>query len=145
MSTETNFDAGKVERQLKQYFTAQIDGIRHKMLRIGEGFVNDGRTMGDYQDQTGNLRSSVGYSLGMGGNAPETVKQGDLVRQGRQGLRQGKQAGEQLIKAEDRDALVLVGYAGMEYGIDVEARGRDVITGATKRAMRKMKAIMKGK
>jgi hypothetical protein len=139
----TNFSENRVGQGLKKYFEGEIKRIRGVMRRVGEGFINDGRLSGNYKDRTGNLRSSIGYAIGLSGETPHINKTGRKVLKGFKGGIQGKDFGSQLIKAESENSLVMVGFAGMEYAKSVEARGYDVITGATKRAKRKLKFVIK--
>ena len=142
---ETNFTPKRIELGLKKYFDAKKRKVIIDMQRVGETFINESRVNGDYIDQTGNLRSSVGYAIGLNGNEPTVNKTGTQVLKGEKGVEQAKVYGQQLIRDEDEDSLVLAGFAGMEYAIDVESRGRDVITGSTKRAMRRMKFLIRQK
>jgi hypothetical protein len=143
--SDTNYSDERVVKGLKRYFEGDLKRIKNNMMRVGETFINEARDnqVNTFIDRTGNLRSSEGYAIGFGGKSPEVNETGDQVKEGSKGIEQAQNFGEQLIKAEDKNTLVLTGFAGMEYAHHVEATGRDVITGATKRAMRRMKALIK--
>ena len=135
-------DGLRAEQKLKQYFKNEVKRVANIFTRVGEGFINDARMDGNYKDRTGNLRSSAGYAIGLSGDYPSANFTGPQVKEGLKGQKQALEYGEQLIKNEPGDAIVLTGFAGMEYAIDVEARGKDVITSATKSAMRKLRWII---
>jgi len=77
-------------------------------------------------DQTGNLRSSIGYAIyGQGRKVIESTF--DVVKNGSQGAAEGKRIIDELAtKYAETFALVVV--AGMDYADAVEARnGKDVL------------------
>jgi hypothetical protein len=80
-----------------------------------------------YEDQTGNLRSSTGYAVGVGevvntqfekvrGKEPSNVE----------GTEVGRSVAEEGVRKYKIPALTIT--AGMEYASELEARGRDVLT-----------------
>lgn len=95
----------------------------------GESFVRAARENRQFKDQTGNLQSSIGYVI---------AKDRKIILQSFQGLgnsktKKGEEAGLRLAKAvliNVPTGWALIGVAGMEYGIYVEAMGKDVITGS---------------
>jgi hypothetical protein len=133
----------KTEILLGKYFDDELERIRQDFGRVGETFINEAREQRTYKDRTGNLRSSIGYAIGLNGGSPEVNQQAALTLHGGEGHSKGQQYGNQLIFEDNTKGLVLVGYAGMEYAKDVEARKFDVITAASKRAARRLRAIMK--
>lgn len=130
--------------RLRKYFDGEIRRFMRQFARVGETFNNEAKLEGTYNDVTGNLRSSIGYAIGLNGEITAN-DQGGVTKNGEKGNQTGNQYGEQLIAEEPDNGLTLVGFAGMEYAGDVENRKRDVITVATKRAMRRLKSIFKGK
>ena len=113
---------------IRKYLDNKIEAADDKTLEIlqylGEEFVNRARepkTGGNYQDRTGNLRSSVGYII---------LKDGELVdnnfelsekgTERKPGLEQGKRFANQ-ISARFPRGWVLIGVAGMEYAFYVES------------------------
>lgn len=77
-------------------------------------------------DQTGNLRSSIGYAIyGEGRKIMESTF--DVVRSGSQGAAEGKRMIDELA-AKYAETFALVVVAGMEYADAVEARdNKDVL------------------
>lgn len=85
-----------------------------------------------YQDQTGNLRSSIGYVI---------VKDGDILTEDYQqsaegtdkqtGIREAKRLVSELAKSYS-DGWVLIGVAAMPYAVYVEGiYNLDVVSGAS--------------
>jgi hypothetical protein len=129
-------------RKLNTAIEAQVQKHIKILQFTGENFVNDARNAGSYTDRTGNLRSSVGYAIGRDGN---NLKQGSFpaIIEGKEGVSKGKEFGEQLVSDSSQGEITLVGYAAMNYAAAVEAKGRDVITWSTKRAIARIKYILK--
>ena len=113
-----------VQNIMKDYVAEKINKEIAILIRIGEEFVNKARTKGEYMDDTGNLRSSIGYIL---------IDNGKVINQNFSGNdAEGKIAAMDYanqIKSKYK-GLVLIGIAGMEYAAAVEAKGYDVITGS---------------
>lgn len=94
--------------------------------------VNLAKKTNTYEDQTNNLRSSIGFVLydrgefvtenfGMAGKGIE----GD----GSKGIVEGKRIAEEAAKTHP-ESLIGVIVAGMEYALYVEAKEYDVLTGS---------------
>jgi len=110
--------------------------FQKKMLMLlqaaGEQFVKIAREEGSYKDRTGNLRSSIGYVIVSDGTILEYAFQ--KAGEGSEGDK-GVDAGYELAKKISTSyttGMVLIGVAGMNYALAVEAiKGLDVITGAS--------------
>lgn len=117
------FTTGYVQNVLQDYVKERVNKEIAILVRIGETFVNDARVKGEYSDDTGNLRASIGYIL---------INEGKVINQNISG--QGSEGKIQaldyanLLKEKYNKGLVLVGFAGMNYAAAVEAKGYDVIT-----------------
>ena len=102
------------------------------LVRAGEDFVKIAREIGKYVDHTGNLRSSIGYIIVNDGDIVDSdfqvsVKAGSDKETGK---KEAKKLAQQLAKTHN-EGLVLIGVAGMEYAVYVEAiEGKEVISGA---------------
>jgi len=84
-----------------------------------------------FNDDTGNLRSSIGFVIAQKGKLitsdfTESPRGTDKAT----GLDTGKKYAEKLAE-ENKSNLVFVAVAGMEYAGYVEALGYDVLTGST--------------
>ena len=103
--------------------------------------MNAARLNGSYIDQTGNLRSSVGYALVEDG---KLVKTGEFnqVKNGGEGSQQGRQLAEQ-IASEFPKGITVVLLAGMPYASALSARGYDVIDSGILTTMRLVPELLK--
>ena len=95
------------------------EGLLAVLNRIGVEAVNWARENGNYTDRTGNLRNSINYAI---------FKDSKLLQDN------GNLTSEQISaisnEIEKVNGYTLVIYAGMYYGIYVEARGYVVLSGA---------------
>lgn len=118
------------QQQIKSYITERVDVIKKKMIErlkfVGEKFIVNARSTNTYKDQTGNLRSSIGYVILDDGEQIEETFPGDKP----EGVAQGKAVAEDAMQ-NFPSGLVLICVAGMGYAAAVEAKGRDVITGSS--------------
>jgi hypothetical protein len=111
------------------YLAEQIEKKVQVLLRtltyIGKECVKNARTNPGYIDQTGNLRSSIGFMVLRDG---VVVHKGgfEKVRGGTKGLAAGREFMSELVAENDR-GLVLILVAGMNYATYVEATGRNVL------------------
>jgi len=94
-------------------------GLIAVLNRIGVEAVNWARENGNYTDRTGNLRNSINYAI---------FKDGKLYNDF------GNLTSEQISYITNEIEIVngytLVIYAGMYYGVYVEARGYVVLSGS---------------
>lgn len=102
------------------------------LARVGEECVLYARTNGSYTDQTGNLRSSVGYAVIDNGKVISKSGFG-TIKQGAEGASQGKDFLSEIM-SQQGNGLVLIVVAGMNYATYVEAKSYDVISGAELRS-----------
>lgn len=99
------------------------------LARLGEQCVTKVRDRSgkdSWYDRTGNLRSSVGYVIAKNGSI---IQYSDFnqVKQGSEGVKEGKELAEELVKRYSND-YVLVVVAGMNYAELVEAMdNKDVL------------------
>nr|DAJ26547.1 MAG TPA: hypothetical protein [Caudoviricetes sp.]DAX17305.1 MAG TPA: hypothetical protein [Caudoviricetes sp.] len=119
---------------VKRWFDHFQDRAEEKILKLlmagGEKFVAIARKSGSYKDQTGNLRSSIGYVIAKDGeviisNFKESNKGSDKST----GKEKGHRVAED-ISLSFSGGYILVGVAGMDYAAAVEAKGYEVVTGA---------------
>ena len=115
-----------MQDQVKQIEAKSIEALRYQ----GEEFVNKARLSGNYDDDTGNLRSSIGYVI---------LKNGRVIDQNFQMAGKGSDRQTGRLEAMEYvteiasnfpEGLVLIGVAGMNYAAAVESKGYDVITGS---------------
>ena len=113
-----------VRRRLDEMVTRLIE----KLAEIAEEACDTARQNHKYQDQTGNLSSSIGYCIIRDG---EIVREGGftVVKSGAEGAAKGREYLHQLAPEHSR-GLVLLVVAGMEYSGYIEAMGLDVLDSA---------------
>lgn len=109
-----------------------IEEVGEELARAGELGVNAARLNGSYKDQTGNLRSSVGYVVARNGEvwtSGEFAKVIGEKNKTRQvvGDKVGKNIASEYAKTLSNDGYALVMVAGMEYASFVSDRGYDVL------------------
>ena len=110
-------------QKLRNYIAQDDRNIEMILHRIGQEAVNWARENGNYTDRTGNLRNSIGYVI--------FKHRVDIAFEGNQPAKQNKDVIINLTKDKiPNKGYALVVYAGMEYGIYVEAKGYIVLSGA---------------
>lgn len=125
---------GRFDAFLEEIKRAQISCLQ----QLGEMCVAYARSVPPetgFHDQTGNLRSSIGYMVFVDGVAVhsspfEQVQPKADVSGGVQ--YNGSKVGEEFCRqiGEQTTGVCLVCVAGMNYAQYVESKGRDVLTGA---------------
>lgn len=139
---------------IKPLFTSsQIEKLKEKMehafetamiellVRVGEEFVKIAREQGNYQDRTGNLRSSIGYAIAVNGKiVNENFSLSEEGSDKNTGLATAQRLCE-TIAGENATGYILIGVAGMNYAAKVEASGRDVVGMAAVKAEEKAKTL----
>lgn len=115
--------------EIDRYTEQKLKGLEQAVIRTltycGELCLNVARSTNSYKDQTGNLRSSIGYVVAVDGrivnqSAFETVKKGG------DGSKQGAAFAKQLVRRFPKGICLIV-VAGMEYAVHVKNRGYDVL------------------
>ena len=123
MALKSNFDAGRsmidLNRQKEILYKKVLDAFKY----AGESFVVNARgqmqshAMGTYNDQTTNLRNSIGYFIFFNGKVV--------------GSKNDYMANLSIIQSLNiinQNGFQLVGIAGMNYASHVEAKGYNVIS-----------------
>lgn len=115
-------------QQIQSVFDRFQEDLDNKTLTVlqymGEQFVNKARLNDTYKDNTGNLRSSIGYII---------IKDGAVIDNNFEGNNQGVSKGQEVaskVSTSYPKGYVLIGVAGMDYAAYVEAKSYDVITGS---------------
>jgi len=143
MAIKPNFTQADVQKRFNKFLEVverrQID--RLKML--GEMCITRAREIPasiGFTDQTGNLRSSIGYTIFNDGVAiHESFEQ---VKEGAEGVATGRMIAEKIGDRYQGKGLVLVVVAGMNYAIYLEAKGRDVLTSAEQLAQQELPRML---
>lgn len=133
---------------VRKRYDAFLDEVERKQIerlqKIGEKCVTCARTIPaeeGFQDQTGNLRSSIGYMVFVDGVAihsdykqvsPRNPQKGVVY----DGVKRGQSLAEKV--GSTTMGVCLVVTAGMNYALYVESKGRDVLTSAEQLAEREL-------
>ena len=131
--------------EINEYIARQVErmtkAIIYNLQYIGERCLNAARQTNSYKDQTGNLRSSLGYVIAMDGNL---IYQSDfqVVRQGGEGVKTGARYAKEIVK-QFPQGFALIVVAGMEYAACVAGKGYDVLDSAEVLAIKEVPRIMK--
>jgi hypothetical protein len=116
-----------IDKKIAKEINRAENEILKKLSFIGENAVNDARANGDYLDRTGNLRSSVGYTILKNG---ETVRTSSFDRVKQEASKAKGESTKLLdeLRTKFNTGFVLIVVAGMDYAVTVEARGRNVLS-----------------
>lgn len=137
--TTSNAD---LDRFIENHVKRVVDSVIYRLSYIGEKVVNQARDTDKrtFKDQTGNLRSSIGYVIVSDG---QIVKASDFrtVKGGSQGSATGRSYAERLAQ-QFPDGIVLIVVAGMNYATYVSAKGLDVLDSAELLAQREIPKML---
>lgn len=121
------------------------ESVFQRLAYIGEASVKKAREMGNYQDRTANLRSSIGYMIVMDGEVvtqSTPVQAGSGSTDGSEGIAQGTALLNKLKGELPSKGAVLVVCAGMQYAWYVEnVHHKDVLASAELEAERLVKKM----
>ncbi|WP_287669482.1 MULTISPECIES: hypothetical protein [Bacteroides] len=137
------FDQKSLERWFEQ-FQSKAEYKTLVLLQAGgEKFIEVARRSGSYKDQTGNLRSSIGYIIAKDGEVvKENFKESDKGTDKTTGKYKGRRLAEE-VSLSHTGGYILVGVAGMEYAAAVEAKGYEVISGANTQCEKYLRDTLK--
>lgn len=125
---------GNLDETFKALLSEVERQIIESLCHVGEEAVKLAKLIPPergFHDQTGNLRSSIGYVVVKDGK-PVNVSFG-AVKGGHEGVNEGQRLALQ-VGSRQTDGYALVVVAGMNYAVHVESKGRDVLTSAEKYA-----------
>ena len=131
--------------EIDRYTEQRLRGLEQAVIRTlaycGELCLNVARSTNSYKDQTGNLRSSIGYVVAVDGRI---VSQSNFeaVKEGGQGSKQGAAFAKQLVRRFPKGICLIV-VAGMEYAVHVKNRGYDVLDSSELTADRIVPSMLK--
>ena len=115
--------------EINAYIEKQMQTWRKLIVRnfiyVGEQVLNAARSTNSYKDQTGNLRSSIGYVIVKDGSVVR-ASSFEQVKNGSDGTSKGRSYAESLA-ARYKNGIALIVVAGMNYAAYVKKRGYDVI------------------
>ena len=126
MGVEAQFTTEVVRERFEAFLQEIVRQQVEALQQLGEMCVAHARSIPKeqgFEDQTGNLRSSIGYVVFVDGVAVHSLY--EEVK----GSSIGAKTGEALAHkvGQGTQGVCLVVTAGMNYALHVESRGRDVI------------------
>ena len=127
--------------QLKASVEAKLRVLVNTFCYVGEQCIIEAREAGNYTDQTGNLRSSIGYAVVMDGKVVQRDCI-DKVKQGDKGVSEGDDYLSKRIKKARKKGIVLIVTAGMNYAEYVEAKGYNVLSSSELKAGPLVKSLL---
>lgn len=141
MGIEAQFTRNDLQQRF-DVFLQEIQNLQIEALQyLGEKCVTHARsipTEQGFKDQTGNLRSSIGYAVFVDGVAVHSFY--DVVKDGAVGAKAGQELAEKV--GGQTKGVCLVVTAGMNYALYVESKGRDVIASAEQLAERELPRML---
>ena len=131
--------------EIDRYTEQKLKGLEQAVIRTlaycGELCLNVARSTNSYKDQTGNLRSSIGYVVAVDGRIV-SKSSFETVKEGGQGSKQGAAFAKQLVRRFPKGICLIV-VAGMEYAVHVKNRGYDVLDSSELTADRIVPSMLK--
>lgn len=97
----------------------------YNLSYVGEQVLNKARSTNSYKDQTGNLRSSIGFVVAIDGKIKKT-SDFEIVKNGADGAKSGKAYARELVNNYPQGICLIV-VAGVDYAVHVSNRGYDVL------------------
>jgi len=136
------FSQENVNRKVDRFVVSIEQRIVWTLAMVGEAFVNAAREKtpaeGSFTDQTGDLRSSIGWVVARDGNILTAKFEGKTA----EGRAQGHKIADEVLRQYSKGFILIV-VAGMEYAAAVESKGKDVITGSIPAAKELLKRKIK--
>lgn len=131
----------EIDKYIEEQIQRITDAILYNLQYVGERCLNTARQTNSYKDQTGNLRSSLGYVIAMDGKIVHNSTF-EIVKDGGDGKKSGIQFAKEIVR-QFPEGIVFVVVAGMHYAQYVSATGRDVIDSAELLADKLVPQILK--
>ena len=152
MGIEPKFKVADVARRFTRFLEVIEKRQIERLQYLGEVCVKHARELPPgvgFTDQTGNLRSSIGYAIFKDGRA---VQAGfEKAQNGQEGINEGQSLAKEISKKYPK-GLLLVVVAGMNYAAALEAggafkiksrRGHDVLASAELLAEQELPKMIK--
>lgn len=126
----------EIEAYIKERMRRIDVAVLYNLGAIGEQAVTAARASTAYKNQTGNLRSSIGYVIARGGKVVQ-ISGYEQVDGGTLGTKEGEAMARRLAaQFTDQEGYCLIVTAGMDYAAHVANTGRDVLDSAEQTAQR---------
>jgi len=141
MAIEDNTDYNALLKDINQKAERANRAIVYTLQYIAEVLVREARMKGNYTDQTGNLRSSIGAIILLDGEIVSRTGF-EVVKGGGNGANDGLAYAQSIATRYPR-GIALVVVAGKDYAAHVTARGLDVLKSAVLEAETLVPRMMK--
>lgn len=132
MGIKSNFTPADIRKVFAEKMKAMDANIVNRLIDVGERFVNNARSKGNYTDWTGNLRSSVCYIVQKDGKKRSP---GAIPDESKKLISE--------LRSKYLSGYVLIVCTGMNYAAAVESKGKDVLTGSSIIAKAELKRALK--
>lgn len=143
MKMTRNTISSDIQKAKRKY----INDVTNLLSYVGETAVNLVRADHDnnWNDDTGALRSSVGYALAYNGRVIK-MSSFEQIKNGAEGVNEGKNLATSISEENSKgEKFSLVLVAGMNYASYVqEVYGKDVLEGATLQCTKLLESMLKG-
>lgn len=148
MAIKPNFSRREIESYLARKRLLIERAIISRLKLLGEKCVAEARSLNTYMDQSGNLRSSIGYVIVKNGAIihSSSFEQVQPWSSSDDAALNGGEVGEKYAKKlglEHSSGYALVVVAGMSYASYVEAMGKDVLSSAEHLAERELPKMLR--
>lgn len=144
MAIVPNFQMSDVDKVLRAADDQMVNSVLRVLRYVGEKAVNEARLNGAYQDQTANLRNSIGYVIVVNGKVIDenfTYSSRGTATDEEDGLKIGRKLALEIASQQKDIALIVV--AGMKYALYVESTGLNVLTSAEQLAKIQVPNLLK--
>lgn len=117
----------EIDRYLEEAEKELLQAVEDALIEAIKEAVEEARSMGAYQNQSGNLRSSIGGAVGRSGEVAY-MSDFNLVLGGVEGAAKGRALAESLVGQHADEDFVVALVAGEDYAVYVQSvHGLDVI------------------
>ena len=143
MGITPTFNPADIKKRLDAFLKVVEKRQIERLQYLGEQCVKVAREISPeagFTDQTGNLRSSIGYVVFINGIAVHESY--EVVKGGTEGANEGSSLAKK-IGGKYNNGISLVVTAGMSYAVAVESRGKDVLTSAEIYAKQELPRMIK--
>lgn len=146
MGLTPKFTKADIRKQMEAQMKNIEAAILSRLEYVGWEFVKMAREKtakeGGFNDVTGNLRSSIWFSVFNHGNIhSENFESAERGSDKVTGINEAKKQARELASKYSQGYALVVG-TGMDYAAAVESKGKDVITGSSLQAESNLKRAM---
>lgn len=144
MAIVPKFQMSDINKVFQSADDMMVNSVIRVLRYVGEKAVNEARLNGAYQDQTANLRNSIGYVIVFNGKVIDenfTYSSRGTNSTEEDGLKVGRKLALEIASQQKDIALIVV--AGMKYALYVESMGINVLTSAEQLAKIQVPNLLK--